>query len=135
MTQLSPRLYVDLIGKPFAHGGRGPSTYDCVGLADEVLRRMGVRLPAHLSDEAELHRQLAAGGALEESRRIAVAEMGAVVLLRSSHASGCHVGIMTDPFWLLHASEDMGVVRQFLPECFWGRRVIGFYRVVGEPRA
>ena len=136
MIQMPARMYADLIGKPFAHGGRGPSAYDCVGLADEVLRRMGVCLPAHLSDEAELHRQLAAGGALEEGRRIAGPEMGAVVLLRSPHPTGRHIGIMVDPFLMLHCSEDAGsVVRQPLAQCFWGRRVVGFYRVLGEPQA
>lgn len=136
MTQLAPRFYADLIGKPFAHGGRGPSTYDCVGLAEEVLRRMGVCLPAHLSDEAELHRQLAPGGLLEEPRKLNGPEPGAVVLLRSPDPAERHVGIMVDPYRMLHCSEDAGsVVREVLSNSFWGRRVVGFYRVLGEPRA
>lgn len=38
---MSPGSYDDLIGKPYELGGMGPETYDCFGLASEVLQRMG----------------------------------------------------------------------------------------------
>lgn len=31
----------DMIGKPYASGGRGPSEYDCAGVVLEVLKRAG----------------------------------------------------------------------------------------------
>jgi cell wall-associated NlpC family hydrolase len=64
MHTLSPRLYADLLGKPFADGGRGPDSFDCVGLAIEVQRRRGLDIPDFVSSQAELHRQMAAGGLL-----------------------------------------------------------------------
>lgn len=35
----------DLLGLPFADGGRGPDSYDCWGIVREVYRRYGVTLP------------------------------------------------------------------------------------------
>jgi hypothetical protein len=35
----------DLVGKPYAHGARGPDAYDCWGLCVEVYRRRGIDLP------------------------------------------------------------------------------------------
>lgn len=130
MTAISPRLYASLIGAPFVEDGRGPG-YDCVGLAMEFQRRRGLALPAYLSEPEELHRQLAAGGILEEARRLDAAEAGCVVLLRSpSRLAQRHLGVMVDPFRMLHASQDVGsVVLENLNRSIWGRRVLGFYRV------
>lgn len=33
--------YLDLVGKPYKVGARGPDAYDCMGVALEVLRRLG----------------------------------------------------------------------------------------------
>lgn len=38
-------LYIDLIGKPFEFGSRGPNTFDCYGLCMEVYKRLGRELP------------------------------------------------------------------------------------------
>jgi len=35
----------DLIGKPYAHGARGPEEYDCWGLCVEIYKRGGIVLP------------------------------------------------------------------------------------------
>ena len=124
------RQYADLIGKPYAAGGRGPEAYDCLGLAMELATRLGLQIPAFASDEAELHRALAAGGYLAELERIPAAETRALVLLRSSHPAEVHLGVMLDAHWMLHAAEMTGmVVRQRLADTFWKRRVIAFYRL------
>ena len=39
-----PESYDDLIGKPWALGATGPDSYDCFGLACEVLERMGYEI-------------------------------------------------------------------------------------------
>ena len=122
------RIYADLIGKPFATGGRGPSEYDCVGLTLEFQRRRGLALPAYLSDEAELHRQLAAGGALADCQRLPSAEAGCVVLLRGLDG-GRHIGCMVDGHRMLHVSRDCAVVLEVLGRSLWRTRVLGFYRM------
>ena len=131
MRTLPVHCFLDLIGAPFLADARGPSAYDCVGLVEEVLRRLGCTLPAYLSDTASLHRALAAGGPLAEARRLESAETGCVALFRSPSEAGRHLGIMLDPIHLLHASEDAGtVVTESLAHSPWGRRVLGFYRVL-----
>ena len=131
MTSIPFKLYSDLLGKPFVADARGPSAYDCVGLAMEMLRRRGARLPAYLSHPEELHRQLADGGALDQAHRLDGPEAGCVVLMRSyGGVAERHIGVMLDPYWMLHASESAkGVVREALAYSLWGRRVLGFYRV------
>lgn len=37
--------YVDLLGKEFEYGGRGPDKYDCYGLVMEVRNRVGLPTP------------------------------------------------------------------------------------------
>jgi cell wall-associated NlpC family hydrolase len=129
---LPAALYADLVGKPYAEGARGPAAYDCLGLAIELERRRGLAVPDFVSSEAELHRQLAAGGFLAGLEPISAPEAGALVLMRSDHAAKVHLGVMTDAFSMLHAAEAVGsVVRQRLADTFWKRRVLGFYRLGG----
>lgn len=121
------RIYADLVGKPFAEGGRGPA-FDCVGLAVEFQRRRGIGTPMYLSDEVELHRQIAAGGALDDCHRLDAAEPGCYVLLRSFEEGERHIGVMVDPYRMLHSRREVGSVLEVLSRSVWARRVIGFYR-------
>lgn len=41
--------YTDLLRKPFELGARGPEHFDCLGLAYEVLRRVGKTVPPDLT--------------------------------------------------------------------------------------
>lgn len=122
------RIYSDLIGKPYAPGGRGPAAYDCVGLTIEFQRRRGLVLPTYLSDEAELHRQLATGGALSEPQRLPAAEPGCVVLLRGFDGER-HIGCMLDTYRMLHVSRNFATCMEVLSRSLWRTRVLGFYRM------
>lgn len=127
MRALPAALYADLVGKPFERGARGPYAYDCVGLAAELQRRRGVCLPGFLSDEAELHRQLAAGGVLSDTRRLDGPEAGCIVLVRMLEDER-HIGVMLDPFRMLHTTEQTkaAVIERTL-DPLWKRRILGFY--------
>jgi cell wall-associated NlpC family hydrolase len=129
---ISPRIYSDLIGKRFASGARGPAEFDCVGLAIEFHRRRGFELPAFLSDEASLHRAIAAGGPLSQPHQLAGPEPGCCVLMRSQGGPGRHLGCMVDRYRMIHASEPVGsTVLEVLSRSVWGRRVLGYYRIEG----
>lgn len=135
MTHTLPsRLFADLIGKPWVDSARGPDAYDCLGLAIEVTRRRGHVMPAYLSDEATLHREMAADGcALGLLTRVPAPEPGDIVLLRSSSALGYHLGVMVDSYRMLHASEPAGaVVLETISRTLWKRRVLGFYRMPNQ---
>jgi cell wall-associated NlpC family hydrolase len=129
---LSLALYQDLLGKPYAKDGRGPTSYDCLGLAMEMARRLGKPVPAYVSDEEELHRQLGAGSAtLADVPQIARAVPGCVALFRMSDGTH-HLGVMVDPYRMLHAARTNGAViveRVLSPQ--WQRKIIGYYSLEG----
>lgn len=124
---VDPKLWMDLVGKPFVRGGRGPEGYDCLGLAMEMARRLGKQVPDYVSDEAELHRQLGAGAAtLADMPQLARPVPGCVVLLRMS-AEHHHIAFMVDAYRMIHASAKVGCVIERLMSPLWQRRVIGYY--------
>ena len=130
LPSIPTRLYLDLLGKPFAEGARGPSTYDCVGLAMEFQRRRGAVLPAYLSQPEELHRQLATEGILSDANRLPVAEPGCVVLLRTGIHER-HLGCMVDCYRFLHTMKDLasGAAIERTLSSQWERLILGYYRV------
>ena len=128
LTAISPRLYADLIGKPFLADARGPSAYDCLGLAIEMQRRQGHAVPDYASTPDELHRQYSEErGVLGPCYRIERATPGCVVLMRGIESER-HLGTMTDRFTMLHASAiSKSVVHDVLSRSIYGHRVLGYY--------
>jgi cell wall-associated NlpC family hydrolase len=117
--------YADLIGKPFAHGGRGPAAYDCYGLVTEVQRRLGRKVPDYAYDHT--HQQIAY--CIEHAIPFwtpCAAEPGAVAAIRVGRYV-CHVGTVLPNGKLIHAWESSGgVCIERLQE--WERRIVGYYR-------
>ncbi len=125
------RIYADLIGKPFERGARGPERYDCLGLALEMARRLGKHPPNYLSDEEELHRQLAVdGSALADCVRVIDARPGCVVLLRMNENLR-HLAFMLDGYRMLHTTARTGCVIERVTDPLWKPRVLGFYSLEG----
>ena len=127
MTRLPAYLYADLIGKPYAEGARGPAAYDCLGLALELQRRQGRRVPDFASTRAEFNRQIGEG-VLGPCRQISEARPGCVVLLRMTDDQR-HIGTMVDPWRMFHTQRDLvtGAAVDGLLRPAWQRRVLGFY--------
>jgi cell wall-associated NlpC family hydrolase len=127
MNTLFP--YADLVGKPFEEGGRGPEAYDCIGLAIELQRRRGLTVPAFLSSEAELHRQLATGGFLDGCKKLEAAEYGCVVLFRTGIHQH-HLGTMIARYRMIHTTaQTRGAVIESILGPLWERRILGFYAI------
>ncbi len=130
--KLPARLYGDLIGKPFEDGGRGPGTFDCLGLAIEMQRRQGRAVGNYASTIEEFHREYSAGlfGPCAQLCRPAA---GCVVLLRTGIHER-HVGTMLDAYTMLHTMSGMAggaaIERLLAPE--WTRRVLGYYLPVED---
>ena len=140
----------DLIGKPFAYGGRGPEEFDCFGVIKELLRRDGIAVPdydtadAQATIEALFSREQrlywrpceAEEGSwyidLERNGSLARHHYtkGAVVLFRIL-GLGSHVGYVTGPNTFVHTWEGarLGVLTERIDD--WEHRIIGFYRYVG----
>jgi len=122
-------VYSDLLGKPFAPSARGPESFDCVGIALEIAKRLGKQLPAFVSSEAELHAQLGAGNAsLADLPQIARPVPGCIVLLRIS-PSEHHVAFMIDEYRMIHTMKGINCSIERINSSLWQRRVIGFYRL------
>ena len=127
MMELPLNLWIDLLGKPFADGGRGPDAYDCVGLLLEVQRRMGRSLPAWGSHARNLP------GALARWELTDDPQPGDGILIRSSDPAW-HIGIVCGDNHMLHANPDAGqVVRERYNSFPWQNRIEGFYRWKGLP--
>jgi hypothetical protein len=126
-SALDSGIYADLIGKPFATGARGPDAYDCVGLALEIARRLGKTVPDYVSSEAELHSQLAAGGAaLADCPQIQRPVPGCAVLLRMT-PSQHHLAFMVDEYRMIHTTAATRCVIERVNSALWHRKVIGYY--------
>ena len=121
---------IDLIGVPFADGGRGPDSFDCWGLCLEVFRREGItlrdyRLCCHDSEgfrgNFEIERPA--------WRRHEWPDIPspAVVALRFNTTAVNHVGVYIGDNKFLHTREKTGVVIERVDSPYWKRRIEGFY--------
>jgi cell wall-associated NlpC family hydrolase len=133
LPALALAIYADLPGKPYVADARGPESFDCVGLALEIARRLGKQVPDYVSSEAELHAQLGAGAAtLADCPQIAQPEPGCVVLLRMS-ASEHHLAFMVDEHRMIHTLKGVGCVIERINSQLWQRKVIGYYSLAVAP--
>jgi cell wall-associated NlpC family hydrolase len=129
MNALSPRIFTDLLGKPWQDGARGPDAYDCVGLVLEIQRRRGIDVPEYVSSEAEFHRQFHHDQLFAECPRLAGADPGCVALFKVG-VNQHHLGVMVDRYRMIHTAQYPGcaIVERILGP-IWERRLIGFYLV------
>lgn len=124
----------DLIGRPFAYGGRGPDEYDCYGLLMELKRREGVQLPDYKSpsDAASIAAIFASELRLWRPAELSV---GSVLLFLIPAQRGrqpyFHVGYALGHGDFIHTWEKSGgVTVERLSD--WMPRFKGAYRYVGE---
>jgi cell wall-associated NlpC family hydrolase len=118
---LPSALWLDLLGKPFREGARGPDAFDCVGLLIEMQRRLGRVVPDWSSDPLVL------ASALARWERVRVPDPGDGVLIYSVNPQW-HVGVVSGGGCMLHAHPDRGVARERIDAFPWHKRIEGFYR-------
>jgi cell wall-associated NlpC family hydrolase len=135
--------YLDLIGVPFAYGGRGPDTYDCYGLVIELFRRQGVSVPDYRSSSdpqiaaMAMESSIAAGVWKNKWTKTeahltpaqSLMTPGDVLLLRVVGLP-CHVGMVVSKDRFVHTWEGVGGV---LTErtSLWQQRILGIYSFNG----
>lgn len=130
MTDLSAFDIIDLIGRPFAYGGRGPDVYDCYGLLMELYRRTGRTLPDMRSDR-EIER---ISQSMSEEVRAAWRQVeprpGVAILFRIK-GYGAHVGFSLPNDKFAHTWEGVGgVCIERMSD--WERRIIAHYDYAGH---
>jgi cell wall-associated NlpC family hydrolase len=130
--QLPARIYSNLPGLPYRDGGRGPTFFDCLGLAIELQRLQGRMVLDYSSTLEEYERQLGpARGVLGPAVRLESPEPGCVVLLRMPEGRP-HLGTMLDRYRMLHTTEQTrAAVIESLTGPLWSRRVLGYYAPEG----
>jgi len=122
MTKTLPcSLWLDLLGKPYRAGGRGPDAYDCVGLMLELERRLGRTLPPWGSHGRNLAAALAYWEPVDDPAP------GDGILLESDDTPW-HIGVVCAEGWMLHAHASCGVVKERYNAWPWQNRIRGFYR-------
>lgn len=140
--------WVDLIGKPFEVGARGPKSYDCYGLVKEVSRRMGKDIPDYPGDrdlmkvqsimELESHRNRWQPTTPDmpdslcpvifknwwgEDHTFGIVP-GAMIVF-SVRGYGAHVGVVVGPDLFLHVWEDHDATTQRIS--LWKNKIRGIY--------
>ena len=125
MQALPSSLWLDLLGKPFAAGARGPDAYDCVGLLVEIMRRRCIELPPWGSHVRELD------GALAWWEPVGDPQPGDGILFVSDDPPW-HVGVVTGGGYMIHAHPSCGVARERYNSFPWLNQIRGFYRANGK---
>lgn len=122
---------LELIGKPFENGGRGPDKYDCWGLCCEVYRIYGLKIPDYqvYCYDSEKFNELF----IEESPSWVKyfypedAPIPSIVAFRVSSRYVNHAGIYIGNGKFLHTREKTGVVIERLDAPQWRHRLEGLY--------
>lgn len=112
------RTAIDLMGKPYKNGGRGPDAFDCSGLVYYAYKKTGVTLPVTAEEQGK-------SGA-EASRESVLP--GDLVIFKIKR--DFHVGIMLNDREFLHASKSRGVAVDDLSLPYWTRSLWGFRSVL-----
>ena len=117
----------DLLGVPFKVHGRGRDGLDCWGLAIEVFRRYGTRLPdcwyENLDDKAEIRGRLEGS---VEYRTLDMEKEPCLLLIRVD-GNPNHVAVYIGEGYLIHATRRYGVAVE--PVGRYRERIEGIYDV------
>lgn len=105
--------YLDLLGKPFERGARGPESYDCYGLVRVMFERSGRPLPDFQTPGSLEEIEDLVGREEARFRRVPPRTPGSLITFRVD-GHGAHVGFMLEGDWFLHCIEGSGVARERL---------------------
>lgn len=125
------------VGLPWRDRGRDFSGVDCWGLVRLVYAcLLGIDLPSHSGDyvtaaDAQALQQLIAGSMGEWTTVIdGVRRFDGVLMTRAGVIR--HIGVVTDPGFMLHVDEGGASVIERYQSSRLSRRVAGFYRHVSQ---
>jgi len=123
----------DLLTKKHKTGGRGPDFYDCLGLSQEILRRVGRSIPNYeYSEDIEMegiHSLIDQGR--EEAIELERPEPWSIVAIQTVPKFVTHIGIVLDDCRnFIHILEKVNVKVDSLNSPYWRTKTRGFYRSV-----
>lgn len=123
--------YIDLLGKSFAWGGRGPDHFDCYGLCIELARRNGQSIPDSVwSEEPAEIDALMSQYETKGFIKVETPQAGDFVGFRLRPPYMSHVGMMLNQYEFIHITKGTKVSRERVDSLQWNRKVAGYYRWV-----
>ena len=124
------RRVLDLVGKPFQDGGRGPDAYDCVGLVKEVYKRYGLDFPDYVGccyDIEKFDSEFKAALPFWVRHDEPDIPVPAIVAIRFNAPVVNHVGVYLGDGKFIHTREKTGVVIELMRSLAWRHRIEGIY--------
>ncbi|MEM5788545.1 MAG: hypothetical protein AAGU11_14630 [Syntrophobacteraceae bacterium] len=126
-----PFHYLDLLGKEFRFGARGPDAYDCYGLMIECRRRAGRFIPENYHSgpdldqrDADIRQAVAAHFFTELPEPIPFC----LVTFRIHPRFTTHLGmVLQDSVGFIHILRKMRVGIERLDSPLWARRISGYW--------
>ena len=125
--------YIDLLGKEFEYGGRGPSSFDCWGVCIEMSNRAGIDLPEfpHPSEFKLIDGVMSEG--TKQFTKLDKPEPNCIVTFMLKPPYITHAGIvLEDSNKFIHIMERSSVTVERMDIDLWKDKVRGFYRY--DPR-
>lgn len=121
--------YLDIIGKPFKYTGRGPDSFDCYGVAVELYRRAGIKLPDYDSSEDEFKQASGfSDGASKYFELVDKPESMDIILFQILPKYITHCAVYLERGNFIHITHKTCVVVENLNHVLWRQRLRGFYR-------
>jgi cell wall-associated NlpC family hydrolase len=119
--------YVDLLGKPFKYGGRGPDYYDCFGLAKELYFRLGKTLPdiTSTADFEEIEKKIEA--AEKYYCLIDKPVEYCLVTFRLTPRFVSHIGVvLPNLYQFIHITRNTSITIERLDSLQWKKKIANY---------
>lgn len=123
--------YIDLLGKPFQLGARGPRFYDCWGLCLEMGKRAGIDYPADFTpEETEKQSEAICDKRDSDFDKLDEPEPFCIVTFTITPPFVDHCGIvLPDCKHFLHIMHNHSVAVQRLDHRILAKRIDGYYKL------
>lgn len=112
------RTAIDLHGKPYRNGAKGPDAFDCSGFIYYVFKRWGVILPKNTEGLMRIG---------YEVKRNNI-RPGDIIIFKVKKE--LHSGIVLNKNEFIHSSKSKGVGIDNIDNAYWRQYIIGYRSVI-----
>ena len=109
---------INLLGRPYRNGAKGPDKFDCSGFIYYVYQRVGVTAPVATEGQIRSGYGVARG----------VVRPGDLVFFKIK--GDLHAGIMINKKDFIHSSKSRGVAVDDVDENYWRKSLVGFRSIL-----
>jgi len=109
---------VNVLGRPYRNGAKGPDFFDCSGLVSYAYKRSSVNVP------------VSTGGLLKAGYEIRRSEVLPGDLVFFKIKKDLHVGIMLNQKEFINASKSRGVAVDDVDANYWRKSLVGYRSIL-----